>query len=250
MNGSMLPAFGSLAVVLTGAIVLVVCIVVLTRLSRVLPVRPARRRAIERWTPIVGSALGVGYLVWAVTRLFRGRDEAALVVLLLLSAVLLASSWLPLRDIVGGVYWRMTRPWRAGDPIEVGGAQGRIARLGYRVVAVETERAELVLIPYTVLLREPVALHGMAAGDLPHEFRLRLPPGVTFETAEVALKRALVLCYGASVLRPPRLRLVDGDGVQVTVFLLSRAFASAVEVRAREELRELSGSADGPSRSG
>ena len=73
----------------------------------------------------------------------------------------------------------------------------------------------------------------MAAGDIPHQFTIQLPRDVALDEVRERLLRSLGLCHGASVLREPRVQPAADGALEITVFVLSREFASRAEACAR-----------------
>ena len=222
------------ALVAAGLLATVVLLVRFT--PRATGMTAARRATLQRWTPVFVGALLLCGLAWELSVVLRGERIASYVAFLVLVLVVVGAAWYALRDVVGGVFWRAGRTWQRGDIIALGGLQGRIERLGYRVVVVQGDRGEQILIPYTELLRGSVSLHAEANREHPHTFLVKLlDPSTAGQAREQAI-RAAMLCHGASILREPDLSQRGPDSLEVTVFTLAPTFAPAVEQAVRRAI--------------
>lgn len=75
---------------------------------------------------------------------------------LLISAAVAFSSSNILANLMAGVLLRMTRPFRIGDFIRVGEYFGRVSERGLFDTEIQTENRELIALPNTVLVSQPV----------------------------------------------------------------------------------------------
>lgn len=75
---------------------------------------------------------------------------------LLVSAAVAFSSSNILANLMAGVLLRMTRPFRIGDFIRVGDHFGRVSERGLFDTEIQTENRELIALPNTLLVSQPV----------------------------------------------------------------------------------------------
>ncbi|MEO4045943.1 mechanosensitive ion channel domain-containing protein [Pseudomonas sp. CAU 1711] len=75
---------------------------------------------------------------------------------LLVSAAVAFSSSNILANLMAGVLLRMTRPFRIGDFIRVGEHFGRVSERGLFDTEIQTENRELIALPNTLLVSQPV----------------------------------------------------------------------------------------------
>lgn len=82
---------------------------------------------------------------------------------------ILASLWgaRNLRDVISGLVLAATRPFRVGDEVAVGDAQGRVANVGLLRVRIATLEGELVDIPTSSMTTQAVRIAPRYGGALP-----------------------------------------------------------------------------------
>lgn len=225
--------------VLLAAAVMAAVVLVARFAPRAAGMSTTQRLALQRWSPVVAGALLIAGLAWELSVVLRGERVAFYAAFLVLTLVVVGASWYALRDIVGGVFWRVGRSWQVDDIIAVGERHGRIVRMGFRVVVVQGDRGEQILIPYTELLRGSVEIHAEARREHPHTFVVHLSEPSASGVAQERAVRAAMLCHGASIQREPQLSLRGTDTLEVTVFALSPVFAPAIEQAVRRAVEAL-----------
>jgi small-conductance mechanosensitive channel len=230
-HDALVVAFGFLAFVLlvAGA----------GRLARVLPVHHERRSALRRLLPVLGVLIGVGYVFWAAGYLLRDNAVFLYVAVLTLLVGFIGLAWPVLRDVIGSVFWKAGRSCREGDVIRAGGHEGRIVRLGLRVLTLETPGGDKILIPYSALLGDPVSLRATHERDSVRVFQLALGPGQTPDTVTRRAYEAALLSHGASLVEPPRIREIRPGELEVTVFTLWSEQGAFVERAVRAAVEDL-----------
>jgi len=202
----------------------------------VAPMKRSRVEAVERAWPFVAGAAAVAYLIFAVSTLFGdvpGYGPLAVAVVL---GGLFAVVFPALRDLVSGAILRAGRACRVGDHVRVEGIEGRVTRLGYRVMVVQTRAGDDAIVPYSrvsasSVLRRPVLDH-----VAPRELTVPLPAGRSLAEARTQIRSAAMLAHWSSVTREPEVTLSEPDTLQVTVFALDDDYGPDVEQAVRAAL--------------
>lgn len=85
------------------------------------------------------------------------RNQLVGLVGILLSAMLALSSTTVVSNLMAGLLLRITGPFRVGDFIRVGGHFGRVTERGLFDTEIQTETRELIALPNTFCISNPVA---------------------------------------------------------------------------------------------
>ena len=86
------------------------------------------------------------------------RNQVIALIGLVISGVLAFSSSTIFTNIMAGTMLRVTKPFRTGDFIEVGGFFGRVVERGLLDTEIQTENRELVALPNTFLITNPISV--------------------------------------------------------------------------------------------
>lgn len=86
------------------------------------------------------------------------RNQIIALIGLLLSGVLAFASTTVFTNIMAGMMLRVTQPFKTGDYIRVEDYAGRVAARGLLDTEIQTEERELIAIPNTYLIRNPVSV--------------------------------------------------------------------------------------------
>lgn len=216
----------------------------------VLPMSRARRQLVTRVRPIAGGILILVYVLLAARWLLRDASELAPYALALVAAFVVAASWGALRDVLEGAYLRAARTFAAGDRIQIGTVRGRVQRLGYRHLHVESSDGELVVLPYRAVAEQPIQRSAEDRTSF-HVFRLPVPAGLGLAEAKRLVQETALLCHWSSIARSPQVVASATGELDVTVFPIApdhageieRAIRAAVDedVRRRAEVEPLAG---------
>ncbi|MFH1321857.1 MAG: mechanosensitive ion channel domain-containing protein, partial [Bacteroidota bacterium] len=101
------------------------------------------------------------FAFWAVDIVFKGNRLFALIFSILLFFIFVGISWSVIRDFILGVIIKLERAFSINEWFKVTDShgrdvEGRIKKLGYRSLEIETEKGETVDIPYSVITKELV----------------------------------------------------------------------------------------------
>jgi small-conductance mechanosensitive channel len=177
---------------------------------------PAARRwlpvaEILVWTGVI--ALWVRRYVWTDDALALGRG------VLLLVLVLVALPWL--RGLLYSVVLAFEDRFRVGDDLRVGELEGRIARIGSRVVVLRAPDGTEVSIPHVRLFDENVVRINRDVRDAPCEIETRVP-------ARLGVARALEIARVCAALSP-----YAAPHIAPQVFLLGGERDAELRIRVR-----------------
>lgn len=236
MNGNIEVSILGLVTALVGVVVLLVVLRVAAWLVSVLPMRQARRSALRRVGPVVAGLTGVAYALIAVRFVFRGPTLLASLAGMTVIALVLGLSWFALRDLVAGVFWKAGRTCQLGDTVRIEGVTGRVTRLGFRVLGIETDQGDRLFVPYGKLQSQALVVSREQYGEHRHVFEVPIPSERPAGEVERTVLRIAMLCHGTSLSRRPSVRQVADDRLEVTVFAVWSEPVADLAFRIRKAL--------------
>jgi len=148
-------------------------------------------------------------------------------------------SWVAVRDLVHGVFFKAGRVCRPGDVVSVGGTTGRVEALGYRFLTLVTSRGDEVVMPYSAVSRETVVRAPVEAGAARYAFRLERPAGLDVPRVVRAVRLAAFNHPWSSAAHDAEVELGSDGALEVGVYALDALSGPAIEARVREAVARL-----------
>ena len=117
-----------------------------------------RERMFSRQLIMLGlTLLGVLAIILALPVSESSRNQLIGLIGILISGVLAFSSTTIISNLMAGVLLRITQPFKVGDFIRVGEHFGRVSERGLFDTEIQTETRELIALPNTYCMNNPVA---------------------------------------------------------------------------------------------
>lgn len=182
------------------------------------PLSMERRESLRRAFPVVGALAAVLFLLFASGFLFDRYPEHFPIAVMVILGVSLTASWFAIRDLVSGIYLKASRVCRAGDYVRVGEVQGRVQRMGLRVLVVETARGEEAILPYSRMTRDAVLRTPASNRGTLHVFELTLPGDLPVSEAKRRIRESALRCHWSVIAREPQITVIDANRFEITVF--------------------------------
>ncbi len=204
----------------------------------VFPMNKERRAALLRTSPVAGAALTLLYLLFPARTLFRRQPVALPIVLALVVTAFVAAAWPMARDFLAGVALKTGRVCDEGDEVRIGDVEGRVVRMGHRVLVIETRDGDEAILPYAGVAREAVVRTRTLGGVTPHKFRIEAPPADPFAELRAQIIRVTLLCHWSAFAREPEVVPAGDRSIEVTVFCLDGAHGRDIETAVRSAIRE------------
>jgi small-conductance mechanosensitive channel len=224
-------------------LMLVAAAALLRRLPRFLASRRARS-VIARWLlPLAELAAAGTAAAWLLVAVTRGQSVERLVAGSLLVVGLAWAFRSVLQDFASGIALRMDGLLEPGAWIRAAGAEGRVRRVGYRSVEIETPEGTRVGLPFSTLAHGRIERSAATHAARAHTFTIEVARDRPFERVMAELPALVLLSPWASTARQPEVRLLSenagGYVLEVTARALDPDFASQIEQTVRRELPRL-----------
>lgn len=201
------------------------------------PMSRARRALVDRLRPLAGITLTLLFVVMAVRWVLDSDDQRAWLALAVVSALLIAVSWLPLRDVFEGVYLRAAHACSVGDRVQIGAIRGRVQRLTMRGIQVESGDGEVAFVPYRLVATQPI-LRTTGEDTAFHVFRVRLPANRSVADARRLILETALLSHWSSIARHPHVAAAESGDLEITVFAVDPDRAPEIERALRQALEQ------------
>ena len=156
------------------------------------------------------------YGLFAARILFAGEPTLVALAMVLVMVAFTMASWGALRDLVSGVFVKVGQVCRVGDHVRIEQTSGRVARMGLRVMVIETSDGDEAIIPYAKISKSRLTRTPPEDGVSPHVFRIALE-GASAAELRTRIRRSALLCHWSAAAREPEV-IVTGDHLEVTVY--------------------------------
>jgi len=228
-----ISTFWTLALIVIG-LVLVGLMRGLRRLVEQLPVSQSRRESLRRLLPLAEVTIGLLYILLSVPIILDNDPTTTPIVIagVLLGGVAVLA--FAIRDFVHGVLMKASDVCRVGDYIQFGEVSGRLTRLDYRVMAVETNNGEEILVPYGQMSRESIIRTPTSDGQHRHGFALYMQNDSWTAATRDRLFEAAWTHHWSAIAKPPIIEPRDDGGFDVTIFALDPLHTQDIEAAVRE----------------
>lgn len=228
---------------LAGGVVLLLVLRGLGLFLSILPMSRDRREFVARAGPVVATLVTLAYVLFAAGEIFKAHPQSVPFALLLVLFGFGAATWFAIRDVLAGVFLKAGRACQVDDHVRIGGIEGRVQRLGYRVICIETSQGEEAIVPYSRVARDSILRTPEVSGAALHVFRVRVPPAASIAEVKRSVRESALGCHWASVIREPELSVAGPGEFEVGVYSLDHDHGPEVEAVVRKALaRTLPGS--------
>ena len=206
-----------------------------------LSISQARRDALRRLLPLAEITVGLLYVLISVPVILDNDPTTTPIVTagVLLGGV--AVIWFAIRDFVHGVLLKASDVCRVGDQIRLKEISGRLMRLDYRVMAIETPSGDEILVPYAQVSRQSIVRTPATDGQHRHGFTLSPEGDTPAASLRDRLFEAAWTHHWSALSRPPIIEAREDGAFDVTVFALDPLYTQDIEAAVRQSVKGPSG---------
>ena len=194
---------------------------------------PSRRAQFDRVMPVLETLVAFSYIVWAVPKVFKDDPTYSAIGLGLILLGTMWVSWFAIRDFITGAFLRSGKVVSVGDLVELNELSGRVTRLGYRILAIETADGDEALIPYSQLASRSVVRQPVVYGLARHSFHVEPRSSLSTMGAREAVLRCALNHHWSSLACLPLIERHNTGVLHVTVFALCAQRGPDIEAAVR-----------------
>lgn len=193
----------------------------------------AKYKAIDKYIPIIELITWVLFLIWTVSASMATNQIFAISGLLILLYISFWISNFVLKGFVAGMVFRFSGKFRINEAIKLGEYSGRIMRFRNQSLEIETDKGEIIYLPYTKLLAHTNIKADNAETIRSHSFSLNLPNNQQPDEQIQQLRASILQLPWASVKKMPQIAVVEqttkNTKYKITVFSIEREYFHKIE---------------------
>jgi small-conductance mechanosensitive channel len=221
---------------LTGVIILLL----FRLLQFLLPPLLAQRRKYRQILPVLPVLETTVWLLYFSWFTFRFAAAGAVYALVVMGVLLVLIFWISrfyLKDLIAGMFFRLSKRYREGEIIAYEGWMGTIQRFGIQSLEIRTQEGQIVYIPYGKLQESLTVKSESEAQSAAYSFVLTLNRKEPVPDLQQKVLQHLVSLPWSSVHKVPDVVLKEtqdnGLKIEVTVYPIEKVFGKQIEVSTR-----------------
>lgn len=200
------------------------------------------RDRVLRVLPFIEIIAWLAFAYWFLHRFLSDYSYFSLAFVLVFMILVISLSWPVLRDFASGLILKSEGAFRVGDQISVLEVNGRVWRLGYRSLVLESDQGGIVRIPYSRIARQKTMRASPKKVLTRHPIMLTAKKKEPLNQLVERMRQAALNAPWSSIKRTPEVILKSETGehfvFEVTVFVSDKNHLYRIE----EYLRQSFGS--------
>jgi small-conductance mechanosensitive channel len=193
--------------------------VILRFLSRLLNSIPANKnihKLILRVFPIVEFAVWMALGIWIMNNIFSDSPYYSIIISAAIGIIALIIGWYFLRDFVSGIILKTEIAFEINQRIKTPLAEGLLKKLGYRTIEIETDKGDIVKIPYTQIASNAINLQNTDSVMRGHETLLHLNASLPIQDVKEKIEKCILVLPWSSINRAPNISITEQNDVYNT----------------------------------
>lgn len=128
----------------------------------------------QRILPVVEFSLWFLYIIWALNGIFSHWGFYDILMYAVIISIIIGIGWFIAKDFIAGVVLKSELPFQTNQHISLPQTEGKLKKLGYRSLEIETESGQIVKIPYSRLTNEIITCQSNPEGLKFYETTIKL----------------------------------------------------------------------------
>ncbi len=224
------------------AIVLALIFRLLHYLVPALPVKRAWKSRLLHHLPAAEVLLWLTFLIWGVGWFIRHNIYVAITLGIILVMTMIWFSWFTLRHLIAGIVMRWNRDLKTGEPIKTLDYQGKIQRMGYRSLVLETDQGQSIYLPWAKIINQEIIRSHPADKIQSHTFTMKVTAKKTVYQTTDSLKTHILSLPWVSLVKKPEIMLLDKSPdnytFQITIYSIEKSYFVHIENALKENSPE------------
>lgn len=201
--------------------------------------RAVRSFLTRRAQPLAEIVFFISATMAVLLWLLRGQDPDTRFALGIIVAAIIWTVRPMIEDVTSGWFVRMEGLVETGRWVGLAGlAEGRVQKVGFRAVVVETARGDMVRIPLRQFAAHPVTSADTSSSSRAHSFTLEIRRTRPLAPLLAEIPAAAMTSPWSSTTRPPEVTVRAETEthyiIDVTTWALDPSFAADIEAAVRE----------------
>jgi small-conductance mechanosensitive channel len=199
---------------------------------------------LSRFFPFIEAIIWILFLIWASQQFFTEKPIYNVFLAGAVVVVIVWASWFALKDVIAGIILRAEDAYETNQIIKLNNLEGKVRKLGYRSLGIETETGEYVKIPYSQIAGQLRVLSDPQQATHSHRFTITVPKSCSLDETARQLRLLALSAPWSSPKKEPQVKSLNDDDenyrFEVVVYSLGEIYFRKIEdyVRARISLEK------------
>jgi len=234
--------FGILEIAIAAVLVFLFFRMLMLAIRRLI-VRRQLLRFWESWLPFIEATIWFFFVIWAAKQVVDDAFWYPITVAMFSLAVLAWVAWFGLREIIAGLILKLDTPYALHDPVKLKGMDGRISRMGFRSLEIETDSGETLSLPYSQVANDmQIVPHAV---ETIRGFRLKLdvPKHQNLEKTTEQLRLLVLNSPWASLKKEPQIKLIEETPnhfrFEIVIYTMKQAYLEKIKSHLVDKLPDI-----------
>lgn len=196
---------------------------------------------LNRFYPIVEFVVWIMFLIWGAKQVFQAGMAGSMLLLVFMLGVFTWAGSFIFKDWIAGVIFKAEDRYRIDDTVCFRDTRGRLIRMGYRSLTIETVTGAVVEIPYSALVKES-AIHKIPREVACCSFEISVPAKISPPNVLHQLRTIVMSAPWSAITRQPQIRVLDqldqDYKIEVVVYLVDSRYAPDIEAYVKRNCGE------------
>lgn len=209
------------------------------KFSRTVKLTNKSKQQLQRNIPYVEILVWLIFLSWSIGYFLYKNDVFAVVISVIILLGVFWFSRYALKNIVAGFIFRSTSGFFVDDQIEVNNIFGRIVKLSYLFVEIESSKGNQLQIPYSQIedkIRKKSTSGDLASG---YSFEIEIEQKADFEKITKLIEQTIISSPYSALNKWPKIEITEQTDkhkiLEITVFALNKKYHQIIE----DEIRNI-----------
>lgn len=214
---------------------------VLNQGAKVFIKKTQMRKIALRILPVIELVAWITFSFWGVFVVFGQHLYYDLIVVIMATLVIFGLAWFVFRDFLAGVLLRSEKALSPGQRIITPIVEGRIKKMGFRVMQLVNKTGETVTVPYSRLSNQLFVIPPENEDSLPHQLTFALSPKMASDnTRERLFKQLIAMPWVISPAPEVRIEKTEDHtyALHVVFYTYMQTHAVIVEEKIKKLLSE------------
>jgi small-conductance mechanosensitive channel len=186
--------------------------VILRFISRLLNSIPASKnihKLLLRIFPLVEFAVWMALGIWIMNNIFSDSPYYSTIISATIGIIALIIGWYFLRDFISGIILKTEIAFEVNQRIKIPQAEGLLKKMGYRTIEIETDKGDIVKIPYTQLASNVINLQNTDSIMQGHETHIHIDAKLPIQDVKERIEKCILVLPWSSINKLPHINITE-----------------------------------------
>ncbi len=198
----------------------------------------------QRVFPAVEFLLWFLYLLWALRGVFRHYHFYDILMYAVIISIIIGIGWFVVRDFIAGIVLKSEMPFQINQHISLPKTAGKLKKLGYRSLEIETDDGKLMKIPYSSLTGEIITCQPAPDRLKRYETTVTIESSAGKEDACDMIAKKIMLLPWTIPVKKPTVEPLDnenepGERYLVKYFAVNSRHAARISQHIKEYFKKI-----------